>query len=585
MRTIEEIQQLKTYCENELYSKTRQEQEEDLTYINDTFRIDIKTPHREFHSGIGREIVDAASQQIITSNPQALVEILKGNQEASSRISKELNQRWIPAILNQAPSRTKGFVKGLISRGEAYFKIMHNEHWADCPICLGKGKINGVKCKECGGEGIVEPKKRVGIPVRIITPEPMTIYGSLQQDSEGRPDWVVASYKRQLKDLIPLYPDDTFKKLEGVKETEWLEYVDKTSRYCEAGEIPITDGIEDNLYGVTNYIRRNAELGQSTPDGELANTIVSDIRFARDLIMEEAMLRSDIASILHIFAHQPLLVQVFGEEFAVPLSKLKDSLAFGAYDVNVIDNLPVGAKIDFMPRELPSAEMFQRLHDLQAEILRKYPLISAAFPMMASGRSKDISATIARRRYDMVVASTETAAASALKTGLDICNTIPDWKPAGLNKGDLNADYRITIDLKAPDPVESDRLSMQGEKLWSEGRGSIDLKTNLMEYQGKTEEKSDEIIAARIVDRLTMSEEAINIYKMIFADEAGLQDQLAEAKTRATSMVNQMPQSTPTEQLRSRGEVQTERGREEVDLSNENKGVRNSPGMYTQGGG
>jgi len=444
MRTIKEIHELEPHCKDKLYGETRRKQREELTYINDTFKIDIKNLHREFHSGIAREIVDAAAQQINTSNPQALVSVLSGKQEAGKRISAVLNQEWIPTFLRQSPNPTKEYVKGLVSRGEAYYKIVHNENWADCPECRGRGKIGKSKCKYCKGEGKVDASKRIGLPVKLITPEPMVVYGSPQEDDDGRPDWVIVSYERQLRELIPLYPDIDFSLLKDEKQIKWLEYIDRDIRYCEANGIAVTDGIEENIYPFVPYVRKYSGFGRRSPDGELAELICGDIRFAKDLIMEEAMLRSDIASILHIFAHQPILIKVYGQK-----------------------------EVELMERVLPSGEMFQRLHDLQGEILRKYPLIGAALPFPVSGRSKDITASLSRRRYDTVIENTQNAKATILEMGLEICNTIPDWKPAKLNKGDLDVDYKISIDLKAADPVEEDRKSSQGEKLWNFGQGSM----------------------------------------------------------------------------------------------------------------
>ena len=241
--------------------------------------------------------------------------------------------------------------------------------------------------------------------------------------------------------------------------------MDKDIKYCEADEITVTKGIQPNLYPFVNYVRKYSGFGRRAPDGELSQLIVSDIRLARDMIMEEAMLRSDIASILHIFSHQAITIMVKGAPFEVDPEVLKRNLRMGAYDINILDNLPEGTEINWGQRELPSAEMFQRLHDFQGEILRKYPLIAAALPLASSGRSKDITATLARRRYDTVIENTQNAFATILEMGLEICNTLPDWKPAKLNKSDLKADYKIAIDLKAPDPVEDDRKSSQGEKL------------------------------------------------------------------------------------------------------------------------
>ncbi|KKN25862.1 hypothetical protein LCGC14_0880490 [marine sediment metagenome] len=574
MRTVEEIRDLKAYCEGELYGRTRTEQREDLTYINDTFVIDIKHPHREFHSGIGREIVDAAAQQINTSNPQALVKILSGSQDPGKRLSAELNERWIPTLLRQSPSHIKEYVKGCVSRGEAYYKIVHNERWADCPECNGKGKIGRRKCKNCKGEGILDIKDRVGLPIRLITPEPMVVYASPQEDDHGRPDWVLVLYERQLKDLIPLYP--YLDKIKDKKHITWLEYIDKDIKYCEADGITVTDGIQPNIYPFVNYVRKYSGFGRRDPFGELSELIVSDVRLARDMIMEEAMLRSDIASILHIFAHQTITIIVKGATLEVTPEQLRKNLKMGAYDVNILDNLPEGTDINWGQRDLPSAEMFQRLHDLHGEILRKYPLIAAALPLAASGRSKDITSTLARRRYDTVIENTQNAFATILEMGLEICNTIPDWKPAGLNKDDLKANYRIAIDLKAPDPIEEDRLSAQGEKLWSNGNGSIDLKTNLMNYQGRTEEEADEIMARRIIDRLTNSEEVGMIYKLMFAEEAGLRAQL-EGLQEAGAQVTGEGGASFAERRAVQGEVKTQRGREETELSLENKGTRTPP--------
>ncbi len=577
MRSVEEIRELKTYCETELYSKTRREQREDLTYINDTFKIDIKHPHREFHSGIAREIVDAAAQQITTSNPQARVQILSGSQDAGKRISAELNQRWIPTLLRQSPSHVKEYVKGEVSRGEAYWKIIHNEHWADCPECNGKGKSGRSKCKICKGEGILATKDRVGLPIKLITPEPMVIYGSTHEDDHGRPDWVLAFYERQLKDLIPLYP--YLDSIKDEKLVEWVEYWDKDIKYCEANGVTVTNGVQPNIYHFVPYVRKYSGFGRRSPDGELSELIVSDIRLARDMIMEEAMLRSDIASILHIFAHQAITIMVKGAEFDILPEVLQRNLKMGAYDINVLDNLPEGTEINWGHRELPSGEMFARLHALQSEILRKYPLIAAALPLAASGRSKDITATLARRRYDTVIENTQNAFATILEMGLDICNTIPDWKPAKLNKGDLETDYRVSIDLKAADPVEDDRKSSQGEKLWAHGNGSIDLKTNLMDYQGRTEESADLIMARRIIDKLTNSEEVGTVYKLMFAEEAGLRDLLEELQTAGAKVTGgQAP--TFAQRRAVQGEVRTPRGQEEIELSQESKGTRYPPGGF-----
>ena len=301
MVTIDEIHKLDTHYK-ELYGQTRVEQATDLTYINDTFFVPIKGLHRVFRSGIGRKIADAPAEAIITSNPQALVKIFKGKQDAGKRISEEINQKWIELFRRQNPNPFKEFVKNLLGRGESYFKIIHNEYWARCPMCSGLGKVGRDKCEYCEGEGSVEPNKRVGLPIRLIVPDPMVVYASTEEDDNGTPEKVIVSYERQLKDLIPLYPYlDTIKDEKTVK---WLEYYDSKYKYCEVNGIPITDGIEDNIYGSVPFVRKYGGFGKRSPDGELAELIVSDLRFQRDMILEECLTRSNIASIEFLYAHR-----------------------------------------------------------------------------------------------------------------------------------------------------------------------------------------------------------------------------------------------------------------------------------------
>jgi len=88
-------------------------------------------------------------------------------------------------------------------------------------------------------------------------------------------------------------------------------------------------------------------------------------------------------------------------------------------------------------------------------------------------------------------------------------------------------------------------------------------------------------MAARIVDQLTMSEEAGAIYKMLFAEEAELEGYLEKLQAKGAEISGQGG-TTSAQRRRVQGEVKTERGQEEIELSQESKGVRHPPDM---GGG
>ncbi len=554
MRTIPEIQELKTYAVDTLYGQTRREQEEDLTYINDTFVTGIKKPHRVYRSGIGRKITDAPAEAIITSNPQALVEIFKGKQDASIRLSEEVNQRWIEILHRQNPHPFKEFVKNLLGRGEAYFKIIHNEYWVD------------------------DDGNRNGLPIKLIVPDPMVVYGSPDEDDDGIPNWVIVYYKQQLRDLIPLYP--YLDKLDKGEETQidWLEYWDKDIKYCEASGIPVTDGIEPNLYKRTPFIRRYSGFGRRSPDGELSNLIVSDLHFQRDLIKEECTVRSNINSIENLFAHR-------GKTVVSPGTidkKAFETAQWGEYTIKIFENVPVGTTIenDDVPQAPP--EMYAHLASVRMELAQRNPLIN--IPGGTSGRHEEKIQAHALSRHATVVENTQNATAVAFEFGLNnICNTIPDWKPPKLNKGDLDAEFQLRIDLKAEDPIEEDRLITLGDRLRRLPNPAIDLQTFHTEFLGYSEDKSKKVMAKMLADIVTINNpDWVEVAGMVAAEESGMELYLEKLAQRRQELQGATQGAIPaTTQQRAQGEAQTETGRE---LGTEGtRGARQSPERYTRG--
>lgn len=579
MRTIEEIKELKTYCIQDLYGKTREEQTKDLAYINDTFKTGIKRPHRVFRSGIGRKIADAPAEAIITDNPLASIKIFRGRQDASTRLSEVVNQQWLELFKRQNPNPAKEFVKSCLGMGEAYFKILHNEHWARCPKCNGKGKIGKSKCDYCEGEGSVDADKRVGLPIKLLVPNSMVIYGSPEEDDNGIPEWVIVFYERQLRDLIPAYSQ--LKELDdGEKKTvEWLEYWDRDITYIEANEIPITDGIEPNIYKEVPFVRRYAGFGRRSSDGELSNLIVSDIRFQRDLIKEECTVRSNINSIENLFAHRGKTVissdKIDREAF--------ETAEWGEYTLKIFENVPKGTTIenDDVPQAPP--EMYLHLATVRTELAQLNPLID--IPGGTSGRHEQEIKVRSLSRHASIVGNTQNAFATVLGKGLRICNTIPDWKPAKLNKGDLDTEYQIRVDLKATDPIEEDRLITLGDRLRRLPNPAIDIGTFHTEYLGKTQDESEGIQAKMLADMVTIyNPDWAAVAGMVSAKESGMEMYLEEMMQRRQEMEGQgLGKVSPaTTQERALGEVETPMGRE---MGTEGtRGGRTPPRRYTRGG-
>jgi len=569
--TIAEINELKTYYKNDLYANTRKEQSTDQTYRDDTFPVpEIKEPHRILRSGLGSRMVDAPAEQIITSNPQAAFKMVDGDQRAEIRLSEEVNA-WIHLMKRQNPNPFKEFVKNLLGRGQAFWQVAHNETWVS-------------------GE-----RKKVGLPVLFLVPDSMTIYSSPEEDdcgwipNCGIPNKIFIICERQSKDVILRYPSwsDPQGKLDKKETVEWMVYIDKDVRYIEVdGEPLYKDGIIPNLYRFVPFVRQYSGFGRRSPDGALESLIVSDLRMSRDLLREECAIRSDIASIMHLFAHKKVdLIIPAGSE--VHEGELKENYDMGPGAFNVL-TLPLGSELKPGVEMLPTPEAFNHLYNIRAELDKRNPFIMAGFPYGSSGRQLDMAHIAAMRRYDTIIENTETSLATAIEMALQITDRIPTLRPEHLHKADLKAKFECTVALKEPSPVERDRMVTLGDRLWNRGNGSIDLRTNLVEFQGRTQEQAESIIADILVDRLTLyNPDVAEIMGMIFAEEAGMQHWLDEARKKKAGMGGALGglESPPTqsESLRRQGEIETPAGEEMSELSLESKGGRHPPERYSWG--
>ena len=566
---IDEIHDLKEHYINELYSTVRREQEIDLSYRNDTFDVpEIRAPHKIWRSGIGSRMVDAPAEQIVTSNPQAF---FKGNAEVSLRLSEEVNQNWIDLLRRQNPNPFKESLKNKLARGENYIHVLHNEAW-----------VTGAKLRR-------------GMPVLFVIHDPMVIYGSPEEDdcgwipNIGIPNQVIVFYKRQPRDVIQSFDKWTnpnkAKQERDNDKVEWFEYWDKDIRYFEAdGEAVLEGKIQPNPYGFVPFVRKYSGFGRRSAEGKLEDLIVSEIRLSRDLIRQECITRSNIASIEHIFAHKPKTIISEGQINEKDLNEID----WGAYSLNVLSNVPAGTKFIEDKYDTPPPEMYMNHNNIKSEIAQRNPFIIAGFPSGSSGRQQDMTQLAAMRRFDTVIENTETGWAIAFEMALQICDKIPTLKPDGLRKADLSSKFHCEVKLKASDPIEEDRLITLGDRLRKSPDPAIDLGTFHTQFMGYTQEKSKETIANILVDQLTIyNPDVAEVMGMVFAEESGMGKFIEEARQKRMMMEEQQKglQDMPprTTQERTQGEVKTPLGKEMMDMALSNKGARRPPTRYSRG--
>lgn len=568
-KSVDELRDYREYLINDIYLKTREEQTTDQTYIDDTFKVEsVKDPHVILRSGLGRRMVDSPAEQMVTSNPQVFVRLK--NQETEKRISQTLNS-WMPVLRRQNPQPFKESIKNKLGRGEDFLYLCHNERFLET---------------------------RKGLPVKFLTPDPMVVYASPEEDENGVPLRVVVFYERQPLDVISRYPNWKNPERAGEgknkdKKVSWFEYWDKDIRYFEAdsegvltGKDSDNSGIQKNIYGIVPFVRARSGFGRRSHLGKMEDLIVSDIRYSRALIEDECAVRSDISSTLHLFAHKPIVIILPFDAEEVDTDKITQELSLGAYDVSVL-RLPEGSRVgeeaNLTEVLMPDAQVFAYLRDIKAEIYQRNPFLLAGFPVGSSGRQDDMAYSAAMKRFDTVMDNTESQFGTAMEIALKIIDSVPTlYEGTGLNKGDASKEPAISVKLRAEDPIEQDRRATLGSRLFQSGE--IDLRTNLTEYQGKNPDEAEEIIVNMLVDKVTLqSPDVAAVMGMEFAREAGLMDFIEEARMRAQNQITSgkalQEAPSPTQARRAQGEGNPE-ALEMIDMSLTNKGARKPPTRF-----
>lgn len=548
MITVQEIRDYRDYLVQTVYSKTRKEQQTDQTYIDDTFAVpEIKPVDGKqiiYRSGYGVRIVDAPADQIVTTEPQVFVD--GKNKSIAEKLAKYYNTEFIEVLKRGNPNIWKEFNKGQLGRGEAFFKIIHNESWINPQM----------------------PKR--GLPLFFIVLDPMVVYASPEEDDDGIPDRVVVQYERQARDLLVRYPKWSRPREKTEQTALWTEYWDKDVCYFEAdGEAvrPAGGGIYPNPYGITPFVRKYSGFGRRSPDGDLASLIVSDIRFSRDLIREECVMRSNIDAQFFLFAHPDLFITSPGE--LPSIEEINTAMRWGGFHINKIDKIDPNTKFEWRKIE-PSAAMSAHHLSIISQLNQKHPFIMAGFPLGASGRQQDMTETAAGRKYDSTVENCEIAFATALEIGKTIIKEVPGLaKETGLSKADLSAPVRVTVRLKADDAVAQGRASAEGSRLYQ--LGEIDLLEDLVKHKGYTVDGAQTIMNRRIVEDVVTRDPTIReLIAIRTAREMGMEEdyiKIVEQRKQSEKGLSIAPQTGLEGGEPRIGNIKTEEGLNQMDVS------------------
>ena len=571
------ITKLKDWLTGIYYTGLRAEQGLDLQFYNDTFEVkQLEQLFVKSRTGGGRELIDMPveqldSAQMVVSRP--LKSEHANEKTKADSITAMINDLWIPRMMRHSPNAKRSFLKHQILFGEAFVNPQHNESW------VKKGM------------------KREGLPVIFYTPNPMVIYASPNEDENGIPEYVIVHYLQLPWAVKTRYPswsgpkESDFKKKLGytgkkaMEVAEYWEYWGWKERYFEAdGESLLRGRLQENIYGFPPFVHAGGGLGIESAQGKPEEKYVGRLKKYRDLLRRECAMVSAMDSIMHAFANRSIDVQpdINAEGAKIP-ENFREQYQMGT---GLVHELPWGINVTRAVEELPEVQYFQYLYSLRADLGRATPEALSGAPLGQTGRLQDIAYMTAMKQFGEQVRNTEHAFETAFSMALKMCDKIPGLYPPELKEGDLNKYYEVNVELVTDDPIENDRLSELGARL--QERNIIDWETDLIDYQKKTPEEARKIKIRRLADMVTLEDPIVaRAMGLAAAKEMGLQEYLEEAERMAQSQADQqaglMAPRSATDQMRSRGEVETPMGREMVDQSLKKKGMRRSPEGYTRG--
>ena len=571
MRNVQEIKELKEYLVNTYHSKRVKEQLIDQDYIEDNFGIDyLPTGIDKVKTGKAYRMVSAPAEHILSNNPVLYREPRGKAVLAADRVARECN-RWLRLMLRQNPQPLKEHVKKMLGKGEAWIYTLHNLDY--------------------------EKNNPNDMPVQFVIPDPTIVFVDPQGgEINGVPQAILLCFDRVAWDIKRNYPSWSWSPRESKdwsKAFPFMMYWDKESKYFEVtagetkypllydakGELENGDGIQENIYKFVPFVHCYSGFGESAADGDPEKLAVSRIRKIRDLIAEYTAIRSVVNYLVFAYAVPPLDFY-YDPAIWTPPAEFVDEYDRG---IGAFNKVPATGGIKDPLRKgvdmLPDQQLFQHLYNIEAQINQEDPLALIGQAIGTSGRQQLDAEESGLRRYDTIVENSTHAWETAFGQGLQMCEKIPAIKPSEINQNDINNYYEVKIELKAEDPIAMQIKSVDGDR--KQSQGIIDHETNLVEYQGRTVDEAQKIIAKRMVDDVVMNDPII---RRLMAIQVAREMGMEEEYTALEEQLGQMEKGLETRpQIGSEGgepregNIKTPKGREEIDMSLAQKPRRRRP--------
>lgn len=571
MAEIKEIREFKNYITKTRHAERIKEQNIDQTFFDDTFTIphasktDPKKEEYEVRSGFVADMSSGFTEQLISSVPKVFTKpkllrgkISKEREEAADRIAALCN-KWSYQLSKQSHNPFKQTFKYLsFLRGEAWIYIPHRPDLA-----------------QWEGKSSWQEMYPDIIPVHFILVDPLVVFHEPTEDVDGQPTRVLCSYKRLATDIHTLYPHwSKYDSSRPDAEIDFMLYVDKDTIYAEAdeealftdktGKLVNEDGRRSNLYGCMPFAHVYSGWGTETANKAPDKLAYSRTRMIRGRVEEDAAIALDFAYNIHATAWKFRTI-ITAEELGADFAKEYHPEEPGRLSILV---LPPSARKELEETQVFDAPVFAYRDRIKADLAMAYPAPLRGIASGSSGRQEDILSSAGLSFYDCAVENNSTLWAEAFLRALKISYALSGMLPPELQVGDLDSLSEIKVNTRRSDPLESLRKAADGDRKYQ--LGIIDLKTNLIEYQGKTQAEAKEIMAALLVDDVTRNHPVFReLMGITLAREMGVEDeynQMASMEKTAKG-INPTPQFGSQGGEPREGNVKTPLGQEMMDMS------------------
>jgi len=562
---IKEINEWVKHIES-LHTGRIKEQKTDLDFYLDKYNIPIIEDEKYLiRTGYVAGMANGVTQQAIAYVPKVYVEGKnKTSQKGADKISS-MGNKWLKQLSRQSvqPFR-ETFKKITFTDGEAWIYIAHNEE-----LAMYEGDWRDVFPNH--------------LPVHFIRYDPKIIFHDPAEEIDGKPRRILVKYMRKAGDIKASYPLWQGKKEYEAKDEVLFEYyIDKDTRYAVADSKPLFrndegglangDGRLSNIYGFVNMVHKYSGYGVDTQDRDPALLAFTRTRMIREKIIEDSSMATDFRYNMHELAWKIKDI-IWPMDVPVP-EDLLENYRRSPGTLNII-KMPTGGEPPKVEEtQAFGAEAYAYRDRVRADLNAQYPLTIQGQAQGTSGRQEDILSNAGMAMYDSPIEANVLLWAEALDMGFKICsNEKLDLLPKGLSKDDCNSYSELTVDMTKDDLVARDRKINAGGI--AVGNMQRSLRTHLiLDYgmtAGEADDEIDEILAEQY---MLKSPEIAAFLGAKAAGESGMKEEL-EAYTAATGQGEKLGSQIGTRGGEPRrGNVKTQTGREQADVSSSPYGVR-----------